>query len=213
VGRVDPALAHTVVGAATLDPESRAWVESLGLPPGDRDEAVARLHAHLLRVAWFEVNRRRAAFGNASPGEAGDLAMQAADDALMAILRKLPSYRGDSRFTTWTAKFAILEASVKMRRRAWQHREVTLDPEAWQRFAAATAPDAVEHGELVQAIAEGIRTALSTHQREILVAVTLDDVPIDVLADRLQTTRGAIYKTLHDARRNLRAHLSQGEIP
>jgi RNA polymerase sigma-70 factor (ECF subfamily) len=207
---VDPALAHTIVGVATLDPESRAWVESLGLPPGDRDEAVARLHAHLLRVARFEVNRRRAAFGNASAGEAGDLAMQAADDALMAILRKLPTYRGDSRFTTWTAKFAILEASVKMRRRAWQHREVTLGPEAWQRFAA-TAPDAVEHGELVQAIAEGIRARLTAHQREILVAVTIDEVPIDVLAERLQTTRGAIYKTLHDSRRNLRAHLSQGD--
>ena len=130
----------------------------------------------------------------------------------MAILRKLPRYRGESRFTTWAAKFAILETSVKMRRRAWQHREVTLDPEAWQRFTGNGAPDAaVEHSQMLQAIGEGVRTALSPHQREILIAVTLDDVPIDVLAERLQTTRGAIYKTLHDARENLRAHLSQGE--
>ena len=49
---------------------------------------------------------------------------------------------------------------------------------------------------------------LTPHQREVLVAITLDDVPIDVLAERLQTTRGALYKTLHDARRRLRACLA-----
>jgi RNA polymerase sigma-70 factor, ECF subfamily len=209
---VDPVLAPVAAGDSPLDPDSRAWVDELALPPGRRDEAVARLHAYLIRVARFEVNQRRAAFGGGSTGESGDIATQAADDALMAILRKLPSYRGDSRFTTWAAKFAILEASVKMRRRAWQNREVTLDPEAWQRFTGEGAPHAaVEHSQLLQAISDGVRIALSPHQREILIAVTLDDVPIDVLAERLQTTRGPIYKTLHVARRNLSAHLSQGE--
>jgi len=61
--------------------------------------------------------------------------------------------------------------------------------------------------------AAAIREALSPHQREILVAIALNDVPIDVLADRLQTTRGAIYKTLHDARRKLRAHLTREVEP
>jgi len=211
---VEPALAPVAVGESPLDPDSRSWVDALGLPDGPRDEAVARLHAYLLRVARFEINRRRAVFGRRSSGEAADIAMQAADDALMAILRKLPSYRGDSRFTTWAAKFAILEASVKMRRRAWQNREVTLDTEAWQQFTGSSAPGAeLEHSQLLEAIGESVRTALSPHQREILVAVTLDDVPIDVLAERLQTTRGAIYKTLHDARRKLRAHLAHGEAP
>jgi RNA polymerase sigma-70 factor, ECF subfamily len=42
------------------------------------------------------------------------------------------------------------------------------------------------------------------------VAITLDDVPIDVLAERLGSTRGAVYKTLHDARRTLRAELAAG---
>ena len=52
-----------------------------------------------------------------------------ADDALVAILRKLDDYRGDSRFTTWAYKFALLEASVKLRRSAWQGREVPLEAE------------------------------------------------------------------------------------
>ncbi|MDP9401140.1 MAG: hypothetical protein M3P39_09415 [Actinomycetota bacterium] len=40
------------------------------------------------------------------------------------------------------------------------------------------------------------------------MALALNEVPIDVLAERLGTTRGALYKTLHDARRKLRAHLA-----
>ena len=53
-----------------------------------------------------------------------------------------------------------------------------------------------------------MRTHLTTHQREVLVAVTLNDVPIDVLAERLNTTRGALYKTVHDARQKLRRVLA-----
>jgi RNA polymerase sigma-70 factor, ECF subfamily len=192
-----------------LDPDSRAWVRGLSRPGGERDVDVARLHALLLRAARFELARRRAALGDVPAAELDDLAVQAADDALVALMRKLPTFRGESRFTTWAAKFAVLEASVKARRRAWQHREVTLEPEAWTRLAPAVAAADPEEAERLRSIAAAIRESLSPHQREILVAIVLNDVPIDVLADRLQTTRGAIYKTLHDARRNLRADLAR----
>jgi RNA polymerase sigma-70 factor (ECF subfamily) len=212
VGRVEPARELAAGAQLPLDADSRSWVDDLGRPPGRRDAAVARLHAYLLRVARFELERRRAAFGSFPRGELDDLAMQAADDALVAVLRKLPTYRGASRFTTWAAKFAILEASVKARRRTWQGREIAFEPEAWDRLAGTgSASSGVEHAEQLEAIRDGIRVALTPHQREILVAAALNDVPIDVLADRLGTTRGAIYKTLHDARRNLRAHLAKME--
>lgn len=58
------------------------------------------------------------------------------------------------------------------------------------------------------ALEAGIVTALTAHQRNVLVALAVTSVPIDVLAERLGTTRGALYKTLHDARRKLRGHLS-----
>ncbi|HSD01361.1 MAG TPA: sigma-70 family RNA polymerase sigma factor [Gaiellales bacterium] len=188
--RGEPAAAVT----APLDAASRSWVEELALPPGQRDPAVARLHAYLLRE------------------DLDDLAVQAAEDALVAVLRKLPTFRGASRFTTWAAKFAILEASVKARRRTWQEREIALDPDAWERLGGdASATQGVEQAEELAAIRDGIRTALTPHQREILIAAVLNDVPIDVLAERLGSTRGAVYKTLHDARRNLRAHLAKME--
>jgi RNA polymerase sigma-70 factor, ECF subfamily len=210
---VEPAHAAAAAAPVPLDPDSRSWVRGLSLPSGERDADIARLHAFLLRAARFELARRRAALRDVPDAEVDDLAVQAADDALVAVMRKLPTFRGDSRFTTWAAKFAILEASVKARRRAWQHREITLEPEAWTRLAPAVAAADPEEAERLRAIAAAIRDVLSPHQREILVAIALNDVPIDVLADRLHTTRGAIYKTLHDARRNLRAHLAREVEP
>ena len=203
--------AAPVAAAVRLDPESRDWMDALRRPEGERAAAVADLHAYLLRVAGFELRRRAASMPGLAAAEADDLAMQSADDALMAILRKLETFRGDSRFTTWAAKFAILEASVKARRRAWQRREVTLDPEAWEAVAAPAAGDPAEDGELLRAVGEAIRTSLTPHQRRVLVAIAFENVPIDVLADRLSTTRGAIYKTLHDARRKLRIRLAEME--
>ena len=101
---------------------------------------------------------------------------------------------------------------MKARRRAWQGREVALDDDGWAlvagRAAAGRAPTP-RRAELLRAVQEAIATALTPHQRAVLVALTLQGVPIDVLAERLGTTRGALYKTLHDARRKLRAPSSR----
>jgi len=97
--------------------DSSAWISALR-DPVERDRAIARLHELLLRAARFEVSRRRAALAHVRGEELDDLALQAADDALVAVLGKLDDYRGASRFTTWAYKFALLEAGVRLRRRA-----------------------------------------------------------------------------------------------
>jgi RNA polymerase sigma-70 factor, ECF subfamily len=171
-----------------------------------REAALAELHALLLRGAYHELRRRQVQWE-----ELDDLANQAADDALAAILTKLDSFRGASRFTTWAYKFVLLEAGVKARRRAWQHREVVLEDESWRRLAdhAPGAHQTLEESELLKAITAAMESALSPRQREILVALAIDGVPVDVLAERLGSTRGALYKSLHDARRKLRAALAE----
>jgi RNA polymerase sigma-70 factor (ECF subfamily) len=194
-----------------LDVESQGWVESLQGDGASRTLALERLHELLIRAARFEINRRRGSFPHLRGDDWDDLAQQSADDALVAIVRKLPDFRGDSRFTTWAYKFALLEAAVSLRRRAWQGRELPLADEGWAVLAAPSVSPSgsTETSELLVALRDAIADALTPHQREVLVAVTLNDVPIDVLAERLNTTRGALYKTLHDARRKLRAHLEQ----
>ena len=155
--------------------------------------------------------RRRASLSFVRGEVLDDVALQAADDALVAVLAKLDDFRGASRFTTWAYKFALLEAGVRVRRRAWQDREVVLEPEGWGAFADRTAQpgELAEHGELLAAVRDCIAHELTPHQRQVLIALAIEGVPIDVLAERLTTTRGALYKTLHDARRRLRARLAE----
>jgi RNA polymerase sigma-70 factor (ECF subfamily) len=193
-----------------LDAESQEWLDALTGTGRRQQAAVERLHELLLRAARFELGRRRRALADSRRGDLDDLATQAAADALMAILRKLHTYRGDSRFTTWAYKFALLEAAVEVRRRTWQDREVPLEDDGWAQLAdRRAAPDTdAETAELIDALRSAIGDALTPHQRTVLIAITLNGVPIDVLAERLSTTRGALYKTLHDARKKLRARLA-----
>jgi RNA polymerase sigma-70 factor (ECF subfamily) len=189
-------------------PPPRDWVGDLSPSAPRRDEAIVDLHALLLRAARFELRRRRASL---PAGERDELALQAADDALVAVLAKLDTFRGASRFTTWAYKFALLEAGVKARRRAWHGREVPLDDgvlAAEPRDRGPSPQKAAEDAELLRALRDAVRGGLTPHQREVFCALALNGVPIDVLAERLGTTRGALYKTLHDARRRLRRELA-----
>lgn len=194
---------------APVDP-SEAWLEALRADGARRHEAIADLHDLLLRAARFEIGRRRAALSFVRGEELDDLAVQAANDALVAVLAKLDDYRGASRFTTWAYKFALLEAGVRLRRRAWQGREVVLEPESWPAFAdeRPSAQHTTEDADLLRELQRAVREDLTPHQRDVFVALALNEVPIDVLAERLDTTRGALYKTLHDARTKLRRELA-----
>jgi RNA polymerase sigma-70 factor (ECF subfamily) len=202
---MEPAVTHMALE------DSDAWLAALHGEGPVRDYAVRQLHELLLRAARFEVGRRRGALAHVRGEELDDIANQAADDALMAVLAKLPTYRGASRFTTWAYKFALLEAGVRLRRRAWQHREVVLEPDTWLALAdqAESAHDQIERIEELERLRSAIDGALTAHQRTVFVALALNEVPIDVLAERMATTRGALYKTLHDARKRLRIELGE----
>src|SRR4051794_13949244 len=134
------------------------WPVALRSDGAERDEAIAALHALLMRAARFELNRRRAALSFVRGEELDDIATQAADDALMAVLRKLDDYSGASRFTTWAYKFALVEAGVKLRRRAWQHREVVLDADSWPALIDphSSAHEALERGELLDSLRDAV---------------------------------------------------------
>jgi RNA polymerase sigma-70 factor (ECF subfamily) len=197
--------------APTVDAPSPTWPQRLRADGAERDAALAELHALLVKAARFEVRRRRSMLGERYDSEAEDLVQQSADDALLALLGKLDEFRGESRFTTWAYKFALYEAAVKVRRGAWRGREIQLDEQSWGLLAdSRQAPDAdVQTSEMLTAVGEAIASELSARQREVLLAVTVQGIPIDVLAERLQSTRGALYKTLHDARGKLRSRLRE----
>jgi RNA polymerase sigma-70 factor (ECF subfamily) len=193
-----------------IDRESAEWVRHLMAVGDDHRVAVVRLHAVLLGVARGEAARRRASLPDRGSEEVDHLCVQAANDALVAVLAKLETYRGNARFTTWACKFVILEISSALRRHAWRHRRVELDDTVWDRLpdGAPLALQRVENAEVLDILRRAVREQLTERQRLVFQSVTMDDVPIDVLAERLGSTRGAIYKTLHDARGKLRRVLA-----
>lgn len=207
-----PALPTT--GAPPLDASSREWLRDLRADGATRHDAVTRLHALLLRAARFEAARRREQLPHLSE-QLEEIAHEAAADALINVLARLDDFRGESRFTTWAYKFAVTETAVKLRRRDWQGHELPLEPDTRKLLASAglESDGHVEQSELLSILQTGIDDVLTEHQRRVLVALALSRVPIDVLADRLDSTRGALYKTLHDGRLKLRAHLAASARP
>jgi RNA polymerase sigma-70 factor, ECF subfamily len=191
-----------------LDDESARWVERLTAAGSGRESCVRELHELLLRAARREV-RRRSAGSPVTGRELDDLATQAADDATYSVLAKVDQFRGESRFTTWAYRFVVLEVSNKLGRHFWRRPRAELAEEDWGRLpdTLGAPPDhVVEVRELTRAVRRAVDD-LTEHQRRVFEAAVLQGVPLDALAVRLDTTRNALYKTLFDARRKIRAHL------
>jgi RNA polymerase sigma-70 factor, ECF subfamily len=214
---VDPhaeaARPSAAIAAQRLDPKSRAWLDALRSRGPRREEAIGRLHALLLREARFEVGRRTAALSHPSGRDLDDLAMQAANDSVVAVLSKLDQFRGDSLFTTWARRFAQREAPAKLRRRLGRARELPSE-DGFEHGRMWAVKNDSPHEECVgretaRTLVRLIDDELTTHQREVLMAMVIDDVPTQDLSARLDTTAGALYKTVHDARRKLRVKLAE----
>jgi RNA polymerase sigma-70 factor (ECF subfamily) len=162
------------------------------------------------------VHRRRARLGGATGPELDDIAHQSANDALLAVINNLDSYRGLSRFTTWAYRFVMNHVSDKTRQHLWCGRPVAFDDADWDRLPdrLITPPHSrSEQRAQLEALRRAVDEELTARQRDVFVSVALNEVPIDVVALRLDSNRGAIYKTLFDARTKLRASLLEAGYP
>ena len=195
---------------ARLDPESAGWLSALTRTGPAREAALTRLHELLVRIAHAEL-RRRGPQPQITGPELDDLAYQAAADALLAITGKLGQFRGESRFTTWAYKFVVFEVSAKLGRHFWRRPMVPLGSEVWERLPDRFGFDPAQESEwrdLLAALRRAVDEELTPRQREVFVAIVVNDVPLDALAIQLGSNRNAIYKMVFDARRKLRAALA-----
>ena len=130
---------------------------------------------------------------------------------MLAILAKMASFRGESRFITWAYRFVILEMSGKLGRHYRRDPPVALDAGQWERLPDRLGIDPAQHAESAAVLAEVRRVVdaeLTAHQRRIFVAIVVDGIPLDALAARLGLQRNAIYKVIFDARRKIRRALA-----
>jgi RNA polymerase sigma-70 factor (ECF subfamily) len=189
------------------------WVPRLTSSGAIRDDAISRLRQLMLRASRHQVSRMPQAI-DLGATRRDEIIHSAADEATLAVLSRLPSFEGRSRFTTWAYKFGIFQAGAEVRRAAWDGREIQLHDLPVVDPNPAGSPEAqAESRDLAAAVRDAMRQELTPHQRRVAIALLVEGIPIDVLANRLGTTRNALYKTLHDTRRRLRAHLrAQGRL-
>ncbi|MFI5613265.1 sigma-70 family RNA polymerase sigma factor [Amycolatopsis sp. NPDC051903] len=205
---------RVLVRGRSFDPESAAWVRELSPDSSNFEDACRRLHAMLIKIARRETARRSSTTRISGP-ELEDLAHQAAADALMRITHKIGDFRGDAQFKTWAFKFVIFEVSTKVGRHFWRDHRVSLDQDETDRAPAAVGDEPLHQAQAVElraALTHAIENVLTEHQRKVFVAVAIDNVPMDALAARLDTNRNAIYKTMFDARRNIRTYLVENDF-
>lgn len=193
-----------------MDTDSTSWVNALSETKANRKHALARLHVMLLRFAVHEAYQRGPVVGISGP-ELDDIALQAANDAMVSLLSKLSTFRGESRFTTWAYRFVVLEVTNKLGRHFWRRPSVTLDAEEWDRLPDGLASDPLSQTiqrELISAVRRAIDETLTDHQRHVFVGIVVHGIPLDAMVSQSGSNRNAIYKTVFDARRKIRAFLT-----
>ena len=115
---------------------NEAWRAELAEGSAARDEALMDLRAWLLRAAQFYLRRQAPQLTTLRAAQVADLAEDAAQEATLAVLAKLESFRGEAGFLTWASKFGVSAAAALLRRR--QGREASLEAlPGWEPSVAA----------------------------------------------------------------------------
>ncbi len=192
---------------------NQEWLHDLNASGATQEAAIADLRDLLLRAALYFFSRNLSDFENNDGDEILQRAEDCAQDALIAVMKHLSDFRGDSKFTTWAYKFAINIALMAARRERWKG--VSLD-----QLAATTENDFFEsrlqdksdgsapeesamQSEVRRIIQDVITHDLTDKQRRIIFLMVFNEVPMDEVVRYVGTNRNAVYKTLHDARRKI----------
>jgi RNA polymerase sigma-70 factor, ECF subfamily len=201
------------------DRTNEQWLADLNGPPEIQESALQDLRQRLQRGIYYYLSRERSDLSNLSNGELTQMAEDLAQDAVMRVIENLDTFRGDSMFTTWATRIAVRVAISDLRRARYKDYsldDMTADGDL---LLAATNPlmgdvppnpeRAAERSEVFDRISQTLQDSLTDRQYRALLAVAVNGVPLEVVAERMGTNRNALYKLLHDARRKLRSALEQ----
>jgi RNA polymerase sigma-70 factor (ECF subfamily) len=192
---------------------NQAWLDDLRGP--DKEQAIADLREVLARGLKYSL-------ANRIQTDLDELVEDFTQDALLRILDKLDTFRGESRFTTWAQKVAVRVAFTELRRQRWK--DVSLQdllPEDSFDFTpvilADPSPDPerrVAQTMISEMIQEIIENELTDRQRTALMAIMAGGMPLEEVAHRMDTNRNALYKLIHDARKRMQERLlARGMTP
>jgi RNA polymerase sigma-70 factor (ECF subfamily) len=190
------------------------WLHDLNASGSLQEAAITDLRDLLLRAALYFFSRNLSDFGGLSRDEVLQRAEDCAQDALIAVVKHLADFRGDSKFTTWAYKFSINIALMTARHERMKgvsldelvsSSEGTFSEWLMQDKSDGVVPEQSSlQGEIRGVIQDVIENELTEKQRRVLFMMVFNDIPMDEVVRHLGVNRNAIYKMLHDARRKLK---------
>ncbi|MEW5941074.1 MAG: RNA polymerase sigma factor [Chloroflexota bacterium] len=188
------------------------WIADLQTDGPAREAALEDLRAVVIGGLPYALSR----WVSTSDPQFNALVEEVAQETLVRALSRLHTFEGRSQFTTWVHKIAIRIALSELRRKRW--RDSSLDelvdneeapaPESLLEDSNAGPETSVERADMIARVRRVIAEELTDRQREALIMLGVQDVPMDEAARRLKTNRNALYKLLHDARLRLKRRLS-----
>lgn len=179
------------------------WISYLSPPPDEN--AISDLRNHLvkgLRASLYKYVDR----------DLNDFVEDIAQDSILKILDKYDTFRGESKFTTWAMKISVREAYTELRKK--RYKDISLedhsrhDPDekaAVEIEHKQAGPDQLAHESmLVQKIMGMMEEELTDKQQKVIQLLMIDQIPMTVVAEMMESNRNAIYKLVHDARLKLK---------
>ena len=192
----------------TVEMENPQWISALQSEGPEKNEAITLLRNYLLKSLKAGLRSWKRSVG----GQYGELVEDAVQDALVKILDKIHTFRGESRFTTWAAKVAIRTALTELRRKKWNDvslDELTAGVDGMMKSAYPNPEQTAVRNDLMGIIMHIMNNELSQRQQTALKAVMFGGMPLEEAAKRLDTNRNALYKLLHDARLRMKDGLER----
>ena len=188
------------------------WLADLQAEDPARDIALDDLRAVIAKGLPYALSR----WVSPSEPQFEFLVEEVTQETLLRILDRLHTFEGRSQFTTWAHKIAIRIALTELRRKRW--RDSSLDelvdneespaPESLLEDSSAGPETYVERADMLARVRRVIAEELTDRQREALLLLSVQNIPMDEAARKLKTNRNALYKLLHDARLRLKRRLS-----
>ncbi|NOY98278.1 MAG: sigma-70 family RNA polymerase sigma factor [Chloroflexi bacterium] len=188
------------------------WLSDLRATGTERDVALADLRAIVQKGLPYALSR----WLSPSDPQFESLVEEVTQETLLRVLGQMETFEGRSQFTTWVHKIAIRIALSELRRKRWK--DVSLDqmvdnedapPPPRLMADSQTGPEAAaERADMLARVQRIIAEELTDKQRRALVALSIQGMPIEEVARRMNTNRNALYKLMHDARLRLKRRMA-----
>lgn len=201
-----------------IDRTNEQWIEDLKTEGPTKEIALSDLRERLKRSVYYYLAQGRSDLSHLSENELSAMSDDLAQDATLRVMANIEHFRGESRFTTWANKIAVRLTISELRRA--RYRDFSLDaltvnrdsipvPSGQISTASPAIPPekATEQDDVMRLISESLETILTDRQYQALIAVALEGIPMDIVAEQMGTNRNALYKLIHDARKKLRGYL------